>query len=187
MALFSKLDLFHLCLLLVQLAMAFSSSSVERVSLTANVIIYCGLPPYVSGTIFPDSIMSVQGGKPCYLNYQEVTFAQSVLPYYLQAKEANQETQFLQAVHQLLFDRFPISRKGIAPVLYCSAIQRVKRSFNKQLQMTALFHVGLSAVYWDKMWKEFMTISTDRQCQQQEWKSIGGVPRHHQYMVAFAL
>ncbi|KAF9498043.1 hypothetical protein BDN71DRAFT_431156 [Pleurotus eryngii] len=29
----------------------------------------------------------------------------------------------------------------------------------KRLQMTVLFHAGLSAVYWDKMWKEFMTNS----------------------------
>lgn len=59
--------------------------------------------------------------------YQEVAFTQSVLPYYLQSVHYNHEALFLKAAHRLLFDRFPISRKGVTPRVFRSMNHRAKR------------------------------------------------------------
>ncbi|KAF4578210.1 hypothetical protein EYR36_000016 [Pleurotus pulmonarius] len=117
--------------------------------------------------------------------YQKAAFVQSILPYYLQSKENKQEAKFLKAAHRLLADRFPILREGVTPHAFGSATRRAQRTFDKRLQMAALFHGRHTPAYWDQLWKDYMTVSADRQRRRQEWLTMGGVPRHHQYMVAF--
>ncbi|KAF4597823.1 hypothetical protein EYR38_006214 [Pleurotus pulmonarius] len=138
-------------------------------------------------------------------NYQETAFCNSLIPYYLQVdtKDKSERAKFFRAANILLFDRFPIETAGLTAVAARAAKSKAKRSFAMRVMVSALF-LERSLVYTpSEHWTKSMTLRADRErrvysinyaapsftnttTQRKEWMTIGGVPRHHQYMIAWA-
>ncbi|KAL4264903.1 hypothetical protein AB1N83_006629 [Pleurotus pulmonarius] len=121
-------------------------------------------------------------------NYQESAFCNSLVPYYLQVnvKDKNERAKFFRAANILLFDRFPIDTAGLTAAAVRDAKSKAKRSFAMRLMVSALF-LERSLVYAPpEHWTESMSLRADRERRRKEWMTIGGVPRHHQYMIAWA-
>lgn len=58
---------------------------------------------------------------------QKDAFADSLIPYYLQAKELGELTLFFRAANHLLLDRFPPPAKRQHGVTKLSAMNKMKR------------------------------------------------------------
>ncbi|KAG9223433.1 hypothetical protein CCMSSC00406_0007620 [Pleurotus cornucopiae] len=125
--------------------------------------------------------------KPRQYHPQEDAFADSLIPFYLQARELGELPAFFRAANFLSLDRFPLTYKQQHGVSKLSAVNKMKRSLALKIEVSALLRGRLAQEFLAPgYWKDFMSISADRERRRREWLSIGGVPRHHQYMVAFA-
>ncbi|KAJ8694300.1 hypothetical protein PTI98_009224 [Pleurotus ostreatus] len=119
-------------------------------------------------------------------NYQETAFLDFLVPYYLQVKDKAERVHFFKAAYILFHDRFPIEKLGLSSTIYKTTRDKAKQTLAKRVMVSALF-LERSLIHSPmEHWTEIMSLRADRERRRREWKTIGGVPRHHQYMVAYA-
>ncbi|KAG9218385.1 hypothetical protein CCMSSC00406_0007244 [Pleurotus cornucopiae] len=117
---------------------------------------------------------------------QEDTFADSLIPYYLQAKELNDEEAFFRAANRLLLDRFPPAKTN--GVSKASGFNKMKRSLALRIEVSSLLRGRITKEFpVQGYWKDHMSIAADRERRRKDWLSVGGVPRHHQGFVTVGI
>ncbi|KAF9488080.1 hypothetical protein BDN71DRAFT_1436392 [Pleurotus eryngii] len=93
---------------------------------------------------------------------QKDAFADSLIPYYLQAKELGKLTLFFQAANHLLLDRFPPLAKRQHGVTKLSAMKKMKRSLALRIEVSALLQGQVAQEFLPPCyWKEYMSITAD--------------------------
>ncbi|KAF9487554.1 hypothetical protein BDN71DRAFT_618793 [Pleurotus eryngii] len=77
--------------------------------------------------------------------------------------------------------------KRLSSVHKASGFNKMKRSLALRIEVSSLLRGRIMKEFpVQGYWKDHMSIAADCERRRKDWLSVGGVPRHHQYMVAFA-